>query len=108
MISILAQVKIHPFLSPRHSQRSENYTQVFPGPALEAINKATGQVVMSSATATASDVEVAVKSSAEAFRSFRKIPAAERGNLLLKAGGTIFQLIFDKIFTFVNILSIFS
>ena len=69
---------------------------------MDAINKATGQVVMSSATATPADVEFAVKSSAEAFRSFRKIPAAERGNLLLKAGGMILQLISDKILCFSN------
>ena len=50
------------------------------------VNKATGSVVMTSASASDADVDTAVQSALAAFQTFRDIPAAERGQLLLKAG----------------------
>lgn len=56
------------------------------GKGLDVVNKATGGVVMTSPSASDTDVDAAVQSAHAAFQTFRDMPAAERGQLLLKAG----------------------
>lgn len=64
----------------------------FTGKGLDVINKATGGVVMTSASASDADVDTAVKSAHAAYQKFRDMPAAERGQLLLKAGEVLKML----------------
>ena len=59
---------------------------ILTGKGLDVINKATGGVVMTSASASDADVHNAVQSAHAAYQKFRDMPAAERGQLLLKAG----------------------
>jgi len=63
----------------------DNDYYVGSGKGLDVVNKATGSVVMTSASASDVDVDIAVQSALAAFQTFRDIPAAERGQLLLKA-----------------------
>lgn len=59
------------------------------GKDFSAVNKATGKVVMTTKSANYADVDTAVQSAQKAFQSFRHIPPAERGQLLLKAASLL-------------------
>ena len=56
------------------------------GESMDVINKTNGHVVMSSNTAASAEVDRAVACARETFQTFRDMTAAERGQLLLKAG----------------------